>query len=68
MISRTNHDSLIIRVFFFFFFFTKQASSSLLVVLVTFWKIALCYNGLFHFTLKSEMHAIHMLVYSYTVQ
>ncbi len=35
-----------------FFLNTKQVSPSLLVVLVTFWKIALCYNGLFHFTLK----------------
>ncbi len=48
---------------FFLFFLTKQASPSLLVVLVTFWKMALCYNGIFHFTLKSHMHAIYRFSY-----
>ncbi len=48
---------------FFFFFLTKQALPSLLEVLVTFWKIALCYNGIFHFTLTTHMYAIYRLSY-----
>ncbi len=61
--GRIHYSHVMLAGFLFLFFFTKQASPSLLVFLVTFWKIALCYNGLFHITLKRHMHAIYRLSY-----